>query len=55
MAPFSVNSLDHVVLTVASIEATVQFYTTLLGMKHETFVSGEGVERYAIALRITVN
>lgn len=46
--PFAVQSLDHVVLTVASIQATVAFYTTHLGMTHETFVSGEGIERHAL-------
>jgi hypothetical protein len=40
-----VKSLDHVVLTVKSLEATADFYTTHLGMKHEKFTSG-GVERY---------
>ena len=28
-----VNRFDHVVLTVASIDATVDFYTRVLGMK----------------------
>lgn len=46
--PFAVQSIDHVVLTVASIQATVDFYTTHLGMTHETFVSGDGVERHAL-------
>lgn len=45
MASFAVKSIDHVVLTVKSIEATVEFYTTRLGMKHEVFTS-KGVERY---------
>jgi len=44
-SPFAVQSIDHVVLTVASIQATVEFYTQHLGMTHETFVSGDGVER----------
>jgi len=42
---FSVASIDHVVLTVATIQATVDFYTKHLGMTHETFVAGDGVER----------
>ena len=42
---FAVHSIDHVVLTVASIQATVAFYTKHLGMTHETFVSSDGVER----------
>lgn len=43
---FAVQSIDHVVLTVASIQATADFYTTHLGMTHETFKAGDGVERY---------
>jgi catechol 2,3-dioxygenase-like lactoylglutathione lyase family enzyme len=44
MADFAVQSIDHVVLTVKSIEDTVDFYTTKLGMKHEVFTSNS-VER----------
>lgn len=44
-SPFAVQSLDHVVLTVKSIPATVDFYTMRLGMSHETFVSDGGIER----------
>lgn len=36
----AVKGLDHVVLTVASIDATCAFYEKALGMTHETF--GEG-------------
>lgn len=32
-----IASLDHLVLTVASIKATVGFYTSVLGMKHVRF------------------
>jgi catechol 2,3-dioxygenase-like lactoylglutathione lyase family enzyme len=35
-----IRSLDHLVLTVADIEATIEFYTTVLGMNAVTF--GEG-------------
>jgi catechol 2,3-dioxygenase-like lactoylglutathione lyase family enzyme len=35
-----ISNLDHLVLTVKSIEATVSFYTEILGMDKETF--GEG-------------
>ena len=35
-----VNRFDHVVLTVASIEATVDFYTRVLGMTAVTFGPG---------------
>ncbi|ORY26230.1 Glyoxalase/Bleomycin resistance protein/Dihydroxybiphenyl dioxygenase [Naematelia encephala] len=36
MSICTVKSLDHLVLTVASISRTVSFYTSL-GMRHETF------------------
>ena len=42
MPDFAVQSLDHVVLTVKDIDATIQFYTERLGMKHETFSSKGG-------------
>lgn len=45
-ARWAVKSIDHVVLTCRRIPATVDFYTTKLGMKHEVFTSG-GVERQA--------
>lgn len=35
-----VDRLDHLVLTVASIEATVEFYTRVLGMEAVTFGPG---------------
>ena len=35
-----VDRLDHLVLTVASIEATVEFYTRVLGMEAVTFGRG---------------
>jgi catechol-2,3-dioxygenase len=44
-SPVKVKSLDHVVLTVKSLAATAEFYTTHLGMQHETFKAGDGVER----------
>lgn len=34
---FAIDHLDHLVLTVASIDATVAFYTSALGMKSMTF------------------
>ncbi|KAJ9626876.1 hypothetical protein H2203_003332 [Taxawa tesnikishii (nom. ined.)] len=50
MASFSVKALDHVVLTVNDIQATVNFYTQRLGMKHEAFTSPKdpSVERHAL-------
>ncbi|CAF9908490.1 MAG: hypothetical protein ALECFALPRED_004656 [Alectoria fallacina] len=46
----AVKALDHIVLTVRSVPATVAFYETLLGMKHEVFTSPKhgGVERHAL-------
>ena len=33
----TVSSLDHLVLTVTSIPATIDFYTNIMGMKHTSF------------------
>lgn len=41
-------SLDHLVLTVKDLNATVGFYEKYLGMKHASFESG-GVERHALS------
>ena len=41
-----VNRLDHVVLTVASIDATVDFYTRVLGMAAVTFGGGRTALRF---------
>jgi catechol 2,3-dioxygenase-like lactoylglutathione lyase family enzyme len=38
--PVRVDRLDHLVLTVASVEATVEFYTRVLGMEAVTFGPG---------------
>jgi catechol 2,3-dioxygenase-like lactoylglutathione lyase family enzyme len=35
----SVKSLDHLVLTVKDIDATIKFYHDVLGMQHTAFVS----------------
>lgn len=35
-----IESLDHLVLTVADIEATVAFYADVLGMEIVTFAGG---------------
>jgi catechol 2,3-dioxygenase-like lactoylglutathione lyase family enzyme len=35
-----IDHLDHLVLTVASIEASCDFYARVLGMKVETFAEG---------------
>ncbi len=44
----SVASLDHLVLTVADIGATVSFYTGVLGMRAETFRPADGTTRTAL-------
>jgi catechol 2,3-dioxygenase-like lactoylglutathione lyase family enzyme len=41
-----VNRFDHVVLTVASIDATVDFYTRVLGMTAVTFGNGRTALRF---------
>ena len=44
-----VKSLDHLVLTVRDLEATVKFYENVLGMKHTSFQSGTSSElRHAL-------
>jgi len=47
-ASCTVTSLDHIVLTVANIEATVAWYEKFLGMKHEEFSSSKGDTRHAL-------
>lgn len=42
------SSLDHLVLTVKDLEATIKFYEKFLGMRHTSFTSG-GVQRHALA------
>jgi catechol 2,3-dioxygenase-like lactoylglutathione lyase family enzyme len=41
-----VDRLDHLVLTVASIDATVGFYTQVLGMQAVTFGAGRTALRF---------
>lgn len=41
-----INHLDHLVLTVASIEATCDFYTRALGMQVEIFGQGRTALRF---------
>lgn len=41
-----IDHLDHLVLTVASIEATCDFYTRALGMQVETFGQGRTALRF---------
>jgi len=44
-----IASLDHLVLTVADIDATVAFYCGALGMQPVRFADGAGGERLALA------
>jgi catechol 2,3-dioxygenase-like lactoylglutathione lyase family enzyme len=44
-----VNRFDHVVLTVASIDATVEFYTQVLGMAAVTFGGGRTALRFGVS------
>ena len=50
MAKPIVLSLDHIVLTVKSLPATIAFYTTHLGMRHASFTSAKdpAVARHAL-------
>ena len=42
------TTLDHLVLTVADINITIQFYTTALGMIHMPFTVADGTTRHAL-------
>ncbi|MEQ6202065.1 VOC family protein [Sulfitobacter sp. HNIBRBA2951] len=44
----TLTTLDHLVLTVADLEKTVQFYVTVLGMTHAPFVVADGTTRHAL-------
>lgn len=44
-----VQSLDHLVLTVADIAATVEFYTRVLGMRATEFIASDGKPRHALS------
>lgn len=41
-----IRSLDHLVLTVADVEATVDFYSRALGMELDTFGDGRRALRF---------
>lgn len=43
-----IDRIDHLVLTVADIDATTHFYERALGMKAEFFRGPEGQPRYAL-------
>ena len=43
-----VDRIDHIVLTVADIEATTRFYERALALTRETFRGPDGQQRYAL-------
>ena len=45
-APIIIDSLDHLVLTVADIDATCRFYVDILGMQLEQFGHGRTALRF---------
>jgi len=47
MTASTAKSLDHIVLTVKDITATIKWYEEMLNMSHTSFTSG-GVERHAL-------
>lgn len=45
-----VDRIDHLVLTVDDIEATLEFYERALGLRRELFRGPDGQTRYALTL-----
>lgn len=50
---FTLDALDHLVLTVASISTTVAFYHDVLGMRAERFETATGEVRQALKFGIS--
>lgn len=48
LMPTCIDRIDHLVLTVASADATCDFYTRALGMAVERFSAVDGTERLAL-------
>lgn len=46
----SLDRLDHLVLTVSSVDQSCKFYSTVLGCKVIRFDSSDGRERYALQI-----
>jgi catechol 2,3-dioxygenase-like lactoylglutathione lyase family enzyme len=46
--PLLADRIDHIVLTVADIEATTRFYERALGFTREFFRGPDGAPRYAL-------
>ena len=40
--PVKVNALDHIVINVADVQRTAQWYATILGMEIKVFDPGPG-------------
>ena len=47
-SPCRVTALDHLVLTVADLPATLAFYRDILGMRAESFPAADGTDRWAL-------
>ena len=43
-----IQSLDHLVLTVSDLQASLAFYTTALGMEARAFETADGDTRWAL-------
>lgn len=43
-----IDRLDHLVLTVADVDRTIDFYTSVLGMSAETFGEGRRALRFGV-------
>lgn len=48
MTPPQIKALDHLVLTVTDISATIAFYCDALGMTHQEFRGADDVLRHAL-------
>lgn len=48
LVPLLADRIDHIVLTVADIEATTRFYERALGFTRETFRGPDGQSRFAL-------
>ncbi|WGW04397.1 VOC family protein [Tropicibacter oceani] len=46
--PISVQSLDHLVLTVTDVDVTCAFYRDVLGMTPQAFTPADGSTRWAL-------
>lgn len=44
----TLESLDHLVITVRDLEASVHFYTQVLGMTHEVFGTGRHALKFGL-------